>query len=728
MWSASNLPEVLFYLELPENPQKDVKPESFVRDDNTILRKFDILPEYIAVDVEGESQKDRVPVHANERIGWLVHAWRSLDSRIMLSDITDRMIEDPDYFGHVLKKPPANALSNHSYRGCRKILGSYNDYARRDQPHRATVESIEKLSFEKIWTNSVLSRSVEFPDRLVRLKFARKGKDSTGQYEAKPVEVTQENYLETTFPIDHFCLQEFDPCVVSELEDKLLPAMLILFDLQRKAELHGLAHWKDLEKECMPESWFDRTREGAPEKLTFDGGCEVCTWQPGQDAPPPKATAFNFDYLRHRSAEKSATFDLSKAFQKAGKSAHNAFKQEGDSKRSRTSSIEQDLQRSLTPMVSSAMVLHHPSSAPPALPAKRVKLRSSKRAAKRAAILDEDPHVPELPLAASLVKGTRYKIKYLEKDDQYTGFWETDTEVELDSDAETVVDLTADVEVKSKAQPPPSNFPASPPNTPYATLSQAQAVSIDAVMTPAATYSPLPAMGYLPTDFLNSGCARNDLLGVHLHELAPISGAPPDDPFSSFNLSSSFESFTPRDCWSGHSFSDFDGQNVDLNSNRLRGQTMKNLLQQSAALHSVMSLNSDEYEESVSRNRSSGDNASGPASAFNRHVIDPSFIADSSSYPQLNRHSQLIPTHDPVTPYKYHDQTFSNLIFTDELNRFEGFGNYPSDSALEESPSKNLGHSSVPSINIYPTSPTRASIGNAKRRIFTINEDEKPEL
>ena len=54
-WSAENLPEVLFYLELPVNPLRDDVPDTFVRSDGVELRKFDVLPDYIAVDVEGES-------------------------------------------------------------------------------------------------------------------------------------------------------------------------------------------------------------------------------------------------------------------------------------------------------------------------------------------------------------------------------------------------------------------------------------------------------------------------------------------------------------------------------------------------------------------------------------------------------------------------------------------------------------------------------------------------
>ncbi len=691
MWSTENLPEVLFYLERPENPQLGIKPETIIRDDNVVLKKFDVLPDYISVDVDGES---RAPLVGSVLIsaGWLVHSWRCLDSRISLQDITDRMVEDSNYYGQKLKKPPSNALSNHCYRGCRKILGSYNDYARRDQPHRATVESLEKLSFEKVWMNTVLSRSVEFPDRLVRVMFVRKGVDATGQYAVKSVEVTPENYLDTTFPLDHFCLRQFDPCVVSQLEYDLLPAMSILFDLQKKAELHELAHWKDLPRECLPESWFDRTREGAPEKQTYDGGCEVCTWRPGVDAPSPKAQAFNFGYLRQRNAEKSTAFDLKKAFKNAEEKTDVGIKYERGLKRSRNSRIERDLQRSFTPTASSAMVSRHPSSVPPTLPAKSVKLRDSKRSAKRTAILVEDPSVPELPLAEPLVKRTRYKIKYLEKDDQYNGFWETDTEVEADSDPETVVDLTADVQMLSKTLLPPPSFPNSPPHTPTESPPQNQPLPVEGVTNRTNSYSPLPAFGYFPVDFLNTGYAHNDLLNSdHPYNMALVAGTPPDEPFSSLTPSSSFQSFAPQDHWLASPFSDFDAQDLNLSSNELRGQSMNALLQHSAALHSAMGLNSVQHQVLGLQNQNFGDRPSESGSEFKRHIMDPALIGDLSGYPHSNKHNQLVSTDNPVTPYQHHDKNFSNLIFTDELNRFEGFGHHLHGSAIEESPLNNLG-------------------------------------
>jgi hypothetical protein len=65
VWSIDNLPEVLFYLQLPANPLHDVKPEPYVRQDGRELRRFEVLPDYISVDVEGKSQNHNHAFFAN---------------------------------------------------------------------------------------------------------------------------------------------------------------------------------------------------------------------------------------------------------------------------------------------------------------------------------------------------------------------------------------------------------------------------------------------------------------------------------------------------------------------------------------------------------------------------------------------------------------------------------------------------------------------------------------
>lgn len=692
-----------------------------------VLRKFEVLPDYISVDVEGEFSVRLVRFMLTS-LGWLVHAWRCLDSRIMLQDITDRMVEDSNYFGEKLKKPPSNALSNHSYRGCRKILGSYNDYSRRDQPHRATVESLEKLSFEKLWMNTVLSRSVEFPDRLVRVKFVRKGVDATGQYAARPVEVTKDNYLETTFPLDHFCLREFDPCVVSQLEYDLLPALSILFDLQKKADLHELGHWRDLPKECLPESWFDRTREGAPEKPNYDGGCETCTWRPGVDAPSPKAQSFNFDYLRQRSAEKSADFDLKKAFQTAGKWEDVILKHEPSLKRPRATSIEPDVQRSVMPAPSGATVPQQPGSAPAALRSKRIKLRSSKPSNTVPTTLTEDSLVTEMPTGAPLDKGTRYKIKYLAKDDKYNGFWETDTEVEPDSDADTLVDRNAGAMILSKGLHTRLGLPSSPPKTPEAAHLGNEHSLGEGVIDLTGDHDTMQATGYFPVDFLDSYHAQHHLAGAPGYGLAFMAHTPPEDPFSSFTYTSTLDPFHPEGLLEPWQMDDFDMQQrkADFGQTKLRQQSMEALVQHSAALHTVMGLKPTQHMMSNFPHQYSGSHSVIPGPQI--ETIDPSLTEKQQGLQDLVASKGSVRSHGPVTPAKNQTGNFGTLIFTDEVNRFTDFGSHLEASALQESPLKNFGHGTASSVNLRPKSPMRAATESANRRIFTINEDKDPEL
>jgi hypothetical protein len=325
------------------------------------------------------------------------------------------MLEDPDYFGMPLRKPPHNAMSNDCYRGCRKILGSFNDSSKPDEPLRSTVECVEKASFEKIWMNTVLSRSVEYPDRLVRVEFVRKGIDQTGQYMAVPLEVTPENYYDTTYPLDYFC-SNFDPVTKTELEATLESAMSELWDLQKKADLHGLVNWHHLGKSCLPAHWFSRTKKGAPKKKTYDGGCEICTWTTGCDLPMPQPQALNFEYLRQRHAKQETAIDFEQALRDVDDQPATTVAQHG-------------------------RVLKRANSEEAIAVLKRVK-RPEAITNSDMQVLEEDDDVPEIAVADALETKIRYKIKYLEEDEEYNGFWETDAEVEIDSDAETVVDLT----------------------------------------------------------------------------------------------------------------------------------------------------------------------------------------------------------------------------------------------------------------------------------------------
>ena len=225
------------------------------------------------------------------------------------------MVADDDYYGNHVKVPIPNTLANRSMRGCKKILGSSMKLRGDSEVKpRLTIESVEQLSYENLWTNSVLSRSPDFPNRLVRKKFVKKGEGVTRQYMAVDVEVTAENLNETTFPVDHFCVEPFNPLLKTQLEIALEPAIATLWDLQKKADVHGLLHWKYLSKTCLPTDWFDRTKHKAPQKYTFDGGCDDCSWTPLYDLPAPEPPRFSFRYLRQNHGTRELSFDSQHAF------------------------------------------------------------------------------------------------------------------------------------------------------------------------------------------------------------------------------------------------------------------------------------------------------------------------------------------------------------------------------------------------------------------------------
>jgi hypothetical protein len=58
-WSVDLLPEVLFFLEPPPNPNAGIKVERKLRkDDGKMLRDFIILPDRISIDVPGKISSD----------------------------------------------------------------------------------------------------------------------------------------------------------------------------------------------------------------------------------------------------------------------------------------------------------------------------------------------------------------------------------------------------------------------------------------------------------------------------------------------------------------------------------------------------------------------------------------------------------------------------------------------------------------------------------------------
>ena len=214
----------------------------------------------------------------------MIEAWRRIDTRITYQDILDRQRTDPGFGGIGLKKLSKNALQNHCYRDCRKILNNWVEYGRRGEPHRTEVETIEELTYDQIVYNTVLPKSSTINGRLVRLAFKRQTED--GLFHAVPVQVTPANILQTTFDIMYFrdaALPTISPTnFMTSSMDAAWQMSLLLMERARK---HGKQHWSKLDRQCLPVTWFDRLAKSKQtvSNPTYDGGCAVCTWKEGRD-------------------------------------------------------------------------------------------------------------------------------------------------------------------------------------------------------------------------------------------------------------------------------------------------------------------------------------------------------------------------------------------------------------------------------------------------------------
>lgn len=214
----------------------------------------------------------------------MIEAWRRIDTRITYQDILDRQRSDPVFGGIGLKKLTKNALQNHCYRDCRKILNNWVEYGRRDEPHRTEVETIEELTYNQIVYNTVLRESSTFKGRLVRLTFRREKED--GLFRAVPVQVTPANVRRTTFDILHFmdgALPMISP------DNHMTPSMDAAWQmsllLTERAQMHGKQHWSKLDRQCLPITWYDRLKASKKtvSNPTYDGGCAVCSWTEGRE-------------------------------------------------------------------------------------------------------------------------------------------------------------------------------------------------------------------------------------------------------------------------------------------------------------------------------------------------------------------------------------------------------------------------------------------------------------
>ena len=228
----------------------------------------------------------------------MIDAWRLEDDRISYNDIIDRQTEDAE---SGLKKPKANALGNQIHRGWRKLVGTWVEYDKRGEPHKTDVEAIEKMTFHNLMSNSLLHPCEIAPDRLQRVRFFRgqddANNDDDGQkhFHVEPLEVTLENLEETTLPGDYFKkgFSKAQEAKLGLMTTGMIDAFTCLLILQERAELHRIDDWRRLPPSCLPESWFDRTtstKSARKVNEAYDGGCEICTWNPERKILPPKDT------------------------------------------------------------------------------------------------------------------------------------------------------------------------------------------------------------------------------------------------------------------------------------------------------------------------------------------------------------------------------------------------------------------------------------------------------
>ena len=267
-WSEENLPEILFYIICPESKYAGMKVELLLGEDgqpvynseSKPLRAFELLPRHISIEVPG----------------WLVESWRRLDPRITYQDIVDRQEDDKKLN---LRKLEKNALQNHCFRQCRKVLNIWLEYGRRGEPHRREVETVENLSHENVMYNTILHRCDAAPNRLTKIKLERQSEESL--YYVSPLAVTSSNVMQTTLPLSHFMLENSH----HNMNPAMLAAWEVSLILQGRAEAHGLHHWSKLPQKCLPISWYDRTRNKTCPNQTYDGGCaEICSFNPERQA------------------------------------------------------------------------------------------------------------------------------------------------------------------------------------------------------------------------------------------------------------------------------------------------------------------------------------------------------------------------------------------------------------------------------------------------------------
>ena len=222
---------------------------------------------------------------------WLLETWKRLDPRVTNTDLKNRMVIDETYIGGKLKIPCDSAFANQMMRRCREVFNHFGLKAKRGEAHRHQIQALEHLDWTNFCYNTVLDQIfINGQHRLVKKKLTHK--NDLKALKAENLEVTALNYLQTTFPIDHFIPKdEFGQNLLFPDEEllQLYQKCKTLYDvLLYRTEAHNLTHWSKLPKPCLPQSWFDRKgANNRPVRSAHeDGGCDVCTGEVSASTSP----------------------------------------------------------------------------------------------------------------------------------------------------------------------------------------------------------------------------------------------------------------------------------------------------------------------------------------------------------------------------------------------------------------------------------------------------------
>lgn len=196
-------PDLFAHVHVPLVIDQHTQQPVFGRDPNRQLRFFSFLPHWINVNVRGE----------------LLELWFRLDSRLQLSDITDR-INVPA----TQKIPNAGAFNMRRNR-FRALINVPVYSQSRNRPLKADVELLGQMSREQVLLNT--SMLVDVNNGMLLKPVVR-----TGQVAS---------FVDSGLPLDYF-ITAFLPQPISIPSDRQLVAILLRRRLQFLASYHGLGN------------------------------------------------------------------------------------------------------------------------------------------------------------------------------------------------------------------------------------------------------------------------------------------------------------------------------------------------------------------------------------------------------------------------------------------------------------------------------------------------------